>query len=78
MRLASFEVGSRASYGIVTAGGIVDGGARLGSGFPNLLSVLKAGALDRLEKMSGSPPDFRLDEVLVRTGLLQPMAEATV
>ena len=69
MRLASFAVGPRASYGIVTAAGIVDAGARLGPSCPTLLSVLEAGALDRLERMAGSPPDFQLGDVT----LLKPI-----
>jgi 2-keto-4-pentenoate hydratase/2-oxohepta-3-ene-1,7-dioic acid hydratase in catechol pathway len=69
VRLTSFAVGPRASYGIVTAAGIVDAGARLGPSCPTLLSVLEAGALDRLERMAGSPPDFQLRDVT----LLKPI-----
>jgi 2-keto-4-pentenoate hydratase/2-oxohepta-3-ene-1,7-dioic acid hydratase in catechol pathway len=72
VKLASFAVEPRASYGIVTAAGIVDAGARLGTTFPSLLSVLEAGALDRLEKLSGSPPDFPLGDVTLLKPIVCP------
>ena len=59
MRLASFAVGPRASYGIVAVAGIVGRGRATWTELSKACSsVLEAGALDRLERMAGSPPDF--------------------
>lgn len=44
MRLASFRSGERSSYGIVNEGGITDLGRRLGSTYPALIDLIRAGA----------------------------------
>jgi len=50
MKLASFALGGRPSYGIVKDGSIVDAGARLGATFPDLRAVIAANAIGQLEK----------------------------
>lgn len=49
MKLLSFAAAGRVSYGALREGGVVDLGARLGPEFPDLLSVLRAQALARIE-----------------------------
>jgi 2-keto-4-pentenoate hydratase/2-oxohepta-3-ene-1,7-dioic acid hydratase in catechol pathway len=44
MRLASFRAGERNSYGIVNEGGITDLGKRLGTTYPALIDLIRAGA----------------------------------
>jgi len=62
MKLVSFRVDGRASYGVVKGGGIVDAGLRLGAGAPDLKSAI-AGGLDQLKPMAEAAPDYRLDAV---------------
>jgi 2-keto-4-pentenoate hydratase/2-oxohepta-3-ene-1,7-dioic acid hydratase in catechol pathway len=62
MRLASFRAGGAASYGIVTAGGVVDAGRRLSPTVPDLKSAL-AVAMDALRRLAEAPVDHRLDAV---------------
>ena len=44
MRLASFRSGERTSYGVVNEGGITDVGKRLGTDYPALIDLIRAGA----------------------------------
>ncbi|PWT85334.1 MAG: 2-hydroxyhepta-2,4-diene-1,7-dioate isomerase [Blastocatellia bacterium] len=71
MKLASFAVGSRTSYGIVTDGGLIDAGARLPR-LPDVISVLAADAFMDLRKLSGATADFRLDEVQLLRPIPRP------
>ena len=48
MKLATFEVNGRVSYGIATETGAVDVGSRLGDQFPDLRSMIAAGQINRL------------------------------
>jgi len=59
MKIASFKVGSAASYGVVTDGGVIDAGRRLKS-FPTLKSLLAGGSLDDLRKLQGERADYSL------------------
>lgn len=59
MKIASFKVGSAASYGLVTDGGVIDAGRRLKS-FPTLKSLLAGGSLDDLRKLQGERADYPL------------------
>ena len=59
MKIASFKVGSAASYGVVTDGGVIDAGRRLKS-FPTLKSLLAGGSLDDLRKLQGEQADYPL------------------
>jgi 2-keto-4-pentenoate hydratase/2-oxohepta-3-ene-1,7-dioic acid hydratase in catechol pathway len=64
MKLASFESGRRVSYGIVTSGGVIDAGRRIGTTFPDLHAVISAGAIDQLTDLGASArPDYTLDDV---------------
>lgn len=66
MRVASFEHGGRATYGVVTDAGVIDAGAALGGRYPDLRAVLAAGALDELRAYArgrAAAPDARADDV---------------
>lgn len=60
MKLATFEVNGRPSYGIITEKGAVDAGARLGSQFPDLRSVIAASQIDRLKDFASQSADLPL------------------
>jgi len=71
MKLASFEIAGRSSYGIVSGEGVIDAGSRFGANFPDLLSVISAGALNRLDALAAeTKPDHALKDVR----LLKPIA----
>src|SRR3982074_2431479 len=60
MKLASFKVNGRASYGAVTGnGGIIDLARRL-SKYPTLLDVFRAGAIGEARAAATGQPDHRL------------------
>ena len=63
MKLASFEVSGRPSYGIITETGAVDASARLGNQFPDLRSVIAAGQIDRLKDLARQPADLPLTDI---------------
>jgi len=46
MKLASYTVRGRESYGVVVGEGVVDRKLRLGAGYDGLLDLLRAGALE--------------------------------
>jgi 2-keto-4-pentenoate hydratase/2-oxohepta-3-ene-1,7-dioic acid hydratase in catechol pathway len=62
MKLASFSVAGRASYGVVVDGGLVDLGARLGARYPNLRAALAADALGEIARAASAKPDLALGE----------------
>jgi 2-keto-4-pentenoate hydratase/2-oxohepta-3-ene-1,7-dioic acid hydratase in catechol pathway len=72
MKLATFEVNGRVSYGIVNGNGVVDAGLHLGSRFPDLLSVMAAGELKQLEKLAVKAADFLLADIRLLKPLLNP------
>jgi 2-keto-4-pentenoate hydratase/2-oxohepta-3-ene-1,7-dioic acid hydratase in catechol pathway len=73
MKLASFESARGASYGIVTPEGVIDAGMRMGSRFPDLRSVLAAGAVDELRGLAASAkPDHPLDGIKLRKPIPHP------
>lgn len=49
MKVVSFVRNGKSSYGVVVGDGIVDIGAKLGAKYPDLVAVLKAGALAEVE-----------------------------
>lgn len=65
MKLASFERNGRPSYGVVESGTIVDAGRSLGDRYPDLRSVLAAGAVGAVADAAGSAgaETFPLDGV---------------
>jgi len=63
MKLVSFSVGSRASYGAVVDGGVVDLGSRLK--YPDLRGLLVAGALEEARRQAaGAKPDHALKDLV--------------
>jgi 2-keto-4-pentenoate hydratase/2-oxohepta-3-ene-1,7-dioic acid hydratase in catechol pathway len=56
MKLASFMVNGKATYGAATDGGLVDIGAALGAKYPDLKAALAAGALDEVTAAAGGAP----------------------
>jgi 2-keto-4-pentenoate hydratase/2-oxohepta-3-ene-1,7-dioic acid hydratase in catechol pathway len=66
MRLASFSVGQRESYGVVTDDGVIDLGARLGDAAPDLRSLLAADQLSLAQdaaSVAGASPDHALADI---------------
>ena len=61
MKLVSFSVDGRASYGVVKDGGVIDAGRRLGALAADLKSALAAGL--NLRTLANEAPDYRLDAV---------------
>src|SRR5690349_15801795 len=72
MRLVSFEIDGRPSFGFVNGDGVVDAGKRLGGKYRGLRDLLVAGALPELRKLEREKPDRKLAEVT----LLPPIADA--
>jgi 2-keto-4-pentenoate hydratase/2-oxohepta-3-ene-1,7-dioic acid hydratase in catechol pathway len=72
MKIATFEVNGRVSYGIVKDQGVVDAGSRLGQR-PDLLAVIAAGQIDQLEKLAAKTPvDFSLADIRLLKPLPNP------
>jgi 2-keto-4-pentenoate hydratase/2-oxohepta-3-ene-1,7-dioic acid hydratase in catechol pathway len=63
VKLASFAIGTRRTYGPVVSGGFVDAGGRFGSAAPDLLTALATGRLDDLHRLSTLPPDVGGDDI---------------
>lgn len=73
MRLASFSLEGRTSFGVVKDNGIVDLGRRLAPRFRSLLEVLHAHALPEAAAASdGVRPDYPLTQVEVLPPVLGP------
>jgi 2-keto-4-pentenoate hydratase/2-oxohepta-3-ene-1,7-dioic acid hydratase in catechol pathway len=73
VRLATFAVGDRVSYGIVQDRGVIDAGARLGARLPDLVAVLAAGAMGDVEDLSASTRvDYALGDIRLLKPLLKP------
>jgi 2-keto-4-pentenoate hydratase/2-oxohepta-3-ene-1,7-dioic acid hydratase in catechol pathway len=70
MRLATFRVNGRTSYGAVTGNGIVDLGRKLK--YPSLLDLIRAGAIGEARAAATGPADHALKDVT----LLPPVAGA--
>lgn len=64
MKLLSFEVEGSPRFGVWKDGGVVDMTRRLGGKYPDLLSVLQAGALaDIAAALEGATPDFAPESI---------------
>jgi 2-keto-4-pentenoate hydratase/2-oxohepta-3-ene-1,7-dioic acid hydratase in catechol pathway len=63
MKLATFKTAQGASYGIVTAKGIVDLKRYLGNQFPDLKSLIEANALDQAKKHATEAPDYKESDI---------------
>jgi 2-keto-4-pentenoate hydratase/2-oxohepta-3-ene-1,7-dioic acid hydratase in catechol pathway len=64
MKLGTFQIDGRTTYGVVNEQGVVDLGRRLGSQYPDLKSLLAAGALDAARSAAKvASADVPLDRV---------------
>jgi 2-keto-4-pentenoate hydratase/2-oxohepta-3-ene-1,7-dioic acid hydratase in catechol pathway len=63
MKLLSYSHGGKASYGLLTTGGIVDLGRRLGAQAPTLRALLACNGLAQAASFAGDQPDFELSAV---------------
>jgi 2-keto-4-pentenoate hydratase/2-oxohepta-3-ene-1,7-dioic acid hydratase in catechol pathway len=72
MKLASFKVNGRASYGAVTGnGGIIDLGRKL-SKYPTLLDVFRAGAIAEARAAATGQPDYQMKDVEMLPPIVAP------
>ncbi len=75
MRLVSFELGARASWGLATDNGIIDVGRHTGGRFPDLTALLAADEdLRALKQFEHLPADYGLDEVRYLPVIANPAA----
>ena len=73
MKLASYKVRGRESFGAVVGEGVVDLKLRLGPHYETALDVLRDGALDKARAaIAGVRPDYRVSEVEWLPPLLAP------
>jgi len=72
LRLASFTVGGRSSYGAVTDKGIVDLGRRLSGKYPALLDLLRANALGEARAAAKDQPDHPMNSVQMLPPIVAP------
>ena len=74
MKLVTYAHNNKITYGAVSGDGIVDLGARLGAGAPDMLSLLRAGLLTRLDpdKDVTTDPDVALTDVQLLRPVLFP------
>ena len=72
MKLVSFRINGKASYGIVKDGGVIDVGARLGAKYADLVAVIAARGLGELQKLDGEKPDVKLQDVEYRPTIPHP------
>ena len=71
MRLASFRVNGRTSYGAVTDGGIIDLGRKL-SKYPTLLDLFRAQAIGEARAAAKGPADHQVKDVEMLPPILAP------
>ncbi len=62
MRLATFKVNGKETYGAVIDDGVVDLGKTLGAKYPKLIDLIRAGALAEAKTLARSP-DHKLSDV---------------
>ncbi len=64
MKLASYMLGGRPSYGVVEGNGVVDLGRRIGAKYPDLRALIAANALDEAKRAAaGAKPDASFDSL---------------
>ena len=63
MRLMSFTIDGRASFGLAAGNGVIDAGKRLDGEFRGLRDALVAGALPALRRLEQTKPDYALTDV---------------
>ena len=71
MRLASFSVNGRTSYGAVTGAGIVDLGRRLPK-YPSLLDVFRAQAIAEARTVANAAADYQIKDVAMLPPIVMP------
>ncbi len=71
LRLASFQLSGKASYGAVTGQGIVDLGKRL-TKYPKLLDVFRAGAIAEARAATAGAADHQLKDVTLLPPIIAP------
>jgi 2-keto-4-pentenoate hydratase/2-oxohepta-3-ene-1,7-dioic acid hydratase in catechol pathway len=72
MKLASFAVAGRASYGLIADGGLVDLGARLGSRYPTLRAALAGDALGEIARAVDVKPELALADATLLPPISAP------
>jgi 2-keto-4-pentenoate hydratase/2-oxohepta-3-ene-1,7-dioic acid hydratase in catechol pathway len=79
MKIVRFRVDSRASYGVVAGNGVIDVGARLSGTYPDVVDVLRAGALNKIAEFAGGRiPDHALDAIEFAPPVRSPNAVLAV
>jgi 2-keto-4-pentenoate hydratase/2-oxohepta-3-ene-1,7-dioic acid hydratase in catechol pathway len=63
MKVVTFERNGSRSFGVLDEDRVIDVGSRLASRYPDLRSVLAAGALKELKLLAKDAAAFRMDEV---------------
>jgi 2-keto-4-pentenoate hydratase/2-oxohepta-3-ene-1,7-dioic acid hydratase in catechol pathway len=63
MKLISFRAFGKDTYGLVNDAGVVDLGKRLGSKYPDLKSLIAAGAVQEAREFTSSAADHAFDDV---------------
>lgn len=63
MKIVSFLVADRQTWGLAVTAGIIDLGHRLGTSFPDVQALLAGDGLERASAFLDASPDFRYDEV---------------
>src|SRR5262245_34733616 len=64
MKLATYSLDGRLSYGVVEGNGVIDLGRRIGARHPDLRTLITAQALDEAKRAAaGAKPDASLDAI---------------
>lgn len=64
MKLASFMVGNKESYGMKVAGGIIDLGVRLGEHYTDLRALIERNGFGEVLRFADDAPDYLESEVV--------------
>lgn len=74
MRVLSFIANKAPSFGLVVDGGVVDCGKHLG-GSADLMTLMRGGGLQSLDRYASATPDYRLDEIQCLPVISNPAAK---
>jgi 2-keto-4-pentenoate hydratase/2-oxohepta-3-ene-1,7-dioic acid hydratase in catechol pathway len=72
MKLVSFTVSGRSSYGAVIGDGVVDLGRRLGDRYPTLRAAIAGGVLSGAAEAKGATPDVALSQLTLLPPITDP------
>ncbi|MGD8322740.1 MAG: fumarylacetoacetate hydrolase family protein, partial [Gammaproteobacteria bacterium] len=75
MKLISFSIDGKNSFGIVSDAGVIDAGARLKGEFESIRDVLACGALNLLRGMVTIAPDHSIEAISFRPVIPDPAAK---